>query len=53
MMGRQEMWLFPKLLLLVAIIGISSYEGSFAAEKVGNQEESYFQNSDQRLSKFE
>ena len=52
------MWLFLKVSFLIAIIGISSNEGSFAAEKVGSQDESYFQNRDRlnlndRMSKLE
>ena len=57
--GHQEMaWLFLKVSLLITIIGISSNEGSFAAEKAGNQDETYIQNGDrlnlnERMSKLE
>jgi len=57
--GRQEiMWLFLKVSLLVAIIGISSKEVSFSAEAAGNQDEPDNQNGDrlnlnERMSKLE
>jgi len=57
--GHQEMvGLILKVSLLITIIGISSNEGSFAAEKDGNQDESYILNGDrlnmnERMSKLE
>jgi len=57
--GHQEMmWLFLKVSLLIAIIGISSNMGSFAAEAAGNQDTPAYQNGDrlnfnERMSNLE
>ena len=57
--GHQEIvWLFLKISLLVAIIGISSKEVSFSAEAAGNQDEPDYKNGDrlnlnERMSKLE
>ena len=57
--GHQEMmWLFLKVSLLIAIIGISINEGSFAAEAAGNQDTPDYQNGDrlnfnERMSNLE
>jgi len=57
--GHQEMmWLFLKVSFLIAIIGISSNMGSFAAEAAGNQDTSDYQNGDrlnynERMSNLE